>query len=169
MSKSITVGQAPFYRTGFNYDPDAVSAETGLRCPTLEELEDAPPEIRAQECVTRQEFKEDADINTIVKRFGLSGEMPANPRMPLSGDFVAVSDFKTAMDLLTRSQEEFMSFPADVRARFQNDPGEMMAFLEDEANREEAVKLGLIAKPPEKTRDVVQAVDELAAKLEPKG
>jgi phage internal scaffolding protein len=88
--------------------------------------------------------------------------------MPLTGDFVDVPDFQTALNLVISAQDEFMKVPADVRARFNNDPGELMAFLEDDKNRDEAIKLGLVNAPPEKTRDVVQAVDELAAKLVPK-
>lgn len=122
------------------------------------------------EGLTQQQFAEEVDINTIVKRFGLTGQLPENLRMPVSGDFTGVSDFQSAMNLVVAAEEEFMRVPAEVRARFNNDPGQLMAFLDDAKNREEAIKLGLVTPPPEKTRDVVQAVDELAAKLvTPKG
>ena len=39
-----------------------------------------------------------------------------------------------------------MALPSRVRRRFDNDPAELMEFLADEANREEAVMLGLIEK-----------------------
>lgn len=56
--------KGPFLRTPYNYDMNAAGDESGLRC------EDA---TRAQ-----QQFKEESDINTIVARFGLTGEMPDN-------------------------------------------------------------------------------------------
>lgn len=141
-------------RSAYNYDVDAVSLETALS-------------IDPDESVTQQQFKEECDINEIVRRFGLTGELPDNVRMPVSGDFSGVSDFKSAMDMIQAAQDAFMEFPGDVRARFQNDPSQMIAFLEDGKNLEEARSLGLVPLEPEKTRDMVQAVDELAAKLLP--
>lgn len=140
------------FRTGFNYDTDQASQESGLSCPL-------------EESVTQEQFKEECDINTIVKRFGLTGEMPQNLRLPVSGDFTGITDFHSAMNLVVEAQEGFMSLPAEMRQRFNHDPGQLLAFLADEGNRDEAIKLGLVAKPPEVTRDVVQAVDELAAKM----
>lgn len=136
------------------YDPDAVSLETGLACD--------PDEGK-----TQQQFAEEVDINTIVKRFGLTGELPFSGRVPLSGDFTEVTDFHSAMNLVVEAEEAFMRLPADLRKRFDHDPGKLIAFLEDDANREEAEKLGLVNKPPEKTRDAVTAIDELASKLAP--
>lgn len=143
------------FRTGFNYDVNAVSLETGLACPE-------------EEGRTQQAFKEDADINVIVRRFGLTGQLPENVRVPVSGDFTGITDFQSAMQAVVAAQAAFNELPAEVRARFRNDPQELMAFMEDDANREEAIKLGLVNKAPEKTRDVVQAVDELAARIAPK-
>lgn len=143
-----------FLRTAYNYDADKVSLETGLS-------------IDEDESVTQQQFKEECDINEIVRRFGLTGELPENVRMPVSGDFTGVSDFTSAMQMIQQAEEAFMQFPGEVRARFQNDPSRMIAFLEDGANMKEAQELGLVPLPPEKTRDMVQAVDELAAKLVP--
>lgn len=143
-----------FMRSGFNYDRDAVSVETGLVC---------DPEGG----MAQQQFAAEVDINTIVRRFGLTGELPENPRMPMSGDFTTVVDFQSAMQAVRVAEEAFMEFPAEVRARFANDPQRMISFLSEDANRDEAMKLGFLKKPVEKTRDVVAAVDELAAKLVP--
>ena len=51
-----------FLRTPYNYDVDEVSAETGLAC--------------FDESLTQQQFKEESDINEIVRRFGLTGQTP---------------------------------------------------------------------------------------------
>lgn len=139
-------------RGAFGYDADDVSRETGVA-------------IDESESVVQQQFAEECDINTIVKRFGITGELPNGINMPLSGDFTNVTDFQTAMNTVRQAQESFMELPAEVRRRFNNDPARVLAFLDDEANRDEAIKLGIVAKPVEKTRDVVAAVDELAQKL----
>lgn len=150
------------FRTGYNSKVDEVSLATGVRC-------DVNPDTgEVLESMTQQQFRDEADINEIVRRFGLTGQLPDNLSMPVSGDFTGVSDFQSAMNLVLQAQEEFMKLPAPVRERFGNDPGKLMAFLDDASNRDEARNLGLLAPEPEKTRDVVQAVDELAARLVPK-
>lgn len=144
-----------FIRSAYNYDADVVSSETGLA-------------IDLEEGVTQQSFKDECDINEIVRRFGLSGEIPGDFRAPVSGDFSGVSDFHTAMNAVRDAQERFMMMPAELRARFNHDPGRLMAFLDDRGNYDEAVKLGLVQLPPEKTRDAVTAIDDLAKVLTPK-
>lgn len=144
----------PFLRAPGNYDADMASAHSELFCDPAEGM-------------TQQSFAEECDINTIVRRFGLTGEFPSDFQMPQSGDFTGVTDFHEAMNIVRQAQEEFMELPADVRARFANDPGRLLSFLDDESNRAEALKLGLLRAPLEKTRDVVAAVDELAARLVP--
>lgn len=118
-----------FLRTGYNYDSDLVSKETGLVCP--------------EQTLTTQAEKDECDINTIVARFGLTGELPTDLAMPVSADFTGFPDFHTAMNMVVAAQDEFMRVPADIRARFQNDPQMFMDFLGDEKNRDEAKKLGL--------------------------
>ena len=119
-----------FIRSSFNYDRDDVSKETGLFC--------------EDESLAIQSAEEETNINTIVKRFGLTGELPGDIAMPQSGDFTNIPDFHSAMNLIRKTQEEFMKVPADIRARFGNDPQAFMAFCEDDNNREEARRLGLL-------------------------
>ena len=76
-----------------------------------------------------QSAEEESNINTIVRRFGISGELPNQVAMPQSGDFTNIPDFHTVMNLVRQAQEEFVRIPADVRARFNNDPGRFMEFL----------------------------------------
>lgn len=142
------------FRTGFEADGLVWSDKAGLQC--------------KDKSLAQQQFKDECDINTIVERFGLTGTVPENFRMPLTGDFRDAPDFFTAMLKVREAGESFMELPADIRARFVNDPGRLIEFLENPANRDEAVKLGLVALPAEKPRDVVAAVDELAAALKPK-
>lgn len=100
--------------------------------------------------LTQQSQTEEADINTIVKRFGLTGQLPENVRLPTYADFEEATDFQTAMNAVRAAEESFMRMPANVRARFQNDPAEFIEFFNDPANLEEARRLGLaVPKPPE--------------------
>lgn len=97
---------------------------------------------------TQQEFAVDADINEIVRRFGLTGRLPDNVAVPQSGDFVGVTDFASAMLAVRKAQEDFMELPAELRYRFANDPQRLLEFMEDGSNFDEAVKLGLVQAKP---------------------
>lgn len=144
-------------RNPYNFNRDKWSEVTGLDC----DSENEPS-------LTQQSFAEDCDINEIVRRFGLTGEMPSDFRSPVSGDFTGITDFHSAMNAVMNAQEAFMELPAEMRARFSNDPQQLLAFVGDEKNRDEAIKLGLVPPPPEVPRDAVMAIDELSAKLVPK-
>lgn len=143
-----------FLRTAYNYDMTKVSNETGLVC---------DPE----EGMTQQQFAEEADINTIVRRFGLTGQLPDNVKVPQYGDFTGIGDYKDAMNAVRAADESFMALPAAVRAEFMNDPQRLLEFVSDEKNREKAKELGLLKDPEPVVRSAVQAVDELAAVLKP--
>jgi len=124
------VSNAPFVRSPYNYDVDSASVESGLSC---------PEPTKAQ-----QHQADEADINTIVRRFGVSGVLPAAARAPSYDDFSEVVDFHTAQLAIRRAQESFMALPADVRTRFDNDPGLFVDFCSEESNREELRKMGLV-------------------------
>lgn len=126
-----------FLRSGFpfNYDTNGDGDASGLCC----EDKSRALQSAAEEC----------DINTIVRRFHLTGQLPENVRAPVFGDFDGVFDYQSAMNAVRAAQESFMAMPPEVRARFGNDPGELVAFCSDEANRSEAEKLGLLVPPLE--------------------
>lgn len=113
-------------------------------------VEDWPvTDFRGDKGFTVQADRDDADINTIIKRFVKSGQLPpSRGGEPFYGD---VSDFGDLQDSLIKIQEAnslFMSYPAEVRERFDNDPVNLVAFLADESNRQEAEDLGLVVKRP---------------------
>ncbi|MEO5351179.1 MAG: hypothetical protein H7836_16280 [Magnetococcus sp. YQC-3] len=122
-----------FIRSFGNYDVDQASVDNGLAC--------------CDDSLAVQSAEEESNINTIVRRFGLTGELPNDLRMPISGDFSGVPDFHAAMNMVRSAQEEFLRVPADIRARFSNDPQQLMSFLEDDSNRDEARKLGFLKAP----------------------
>lgn len=115
-----------------------------------------------EDSLTQQHFTKDADINEIVRRFGVTdGAIPPQVMDPsYYGDFSDVPDFRAAMDRTREAQEHFNALPADLRERFANDPVRLWDFVQREENAEEAVKLGLLHKraieiPPEPTRVIV--------------
>lgn len=124
---------APFVRSPYNYDTNAASNRSGLLC------EDSS--------LTEQHHGEDADINVIVSRFLKTGEMPQNAIEPRYGDFSDVVDYHTALNAVIAAEAQFDALPAKLKDRFSNDPQELMNFLQNQANRDEAIALGLIDPP----------------------
>lgn len=118
-----------FVRNPYNYDVADASGESGLKC--------------ADKSLVLQSQAGEADINVILKRFALTGALPQGRSVPTYGDFSAVIDYRGALDLIRAADAAFMSVPADVRARFSNDPAAFVEFCSNEANIEEVRRLGL--------------------------
>lgn len=93
--------------------------------------------------LAQEQFKDDADINVLLERFKVTGQMPEGVRVPQYGDFTGVSDYRSAMDVVLRAQDAFMQIPAEIRARFGNDPQQFLEFCSDDKNAEELRRLGL--------------------------
>lgn len=96
---------------------------------------------------TKQSFKDECDINTILSKFQRTGLLEfVNERQPQYGDVSSI-DFTEAMNIVVQANEMFADLPAIWRKRFNNDPVELLDFVNNPANRAEAITLGLIALP----------------------
>lgn len=105
--------------------------------------------VNTEEAVTVQAFGEEADINVMMRRFGVTGQLATRAGTPMYGDFTSAPDFRAALDLVNDAREQFLSLPPLVRERFKNDPAELLGFVSNEKNFDEAVRLGLVpAKAP---------------------
>lgn len=89
--------------------------------------------------LVQQHFKDEVDVNAIVRRFGLVPQLPAWNRQGVYGDFTGVTDFDSAVERIRSTEEAFMRLPAEVRDKFANDPAELVRYAqsvsEDEFNR----------------------------------
>lgn len=141
--------KAIFLRTPYNYDTDAASNESGLAC--------------EEPSLAQQHFKEECDINTILQKFNITGMLPQSTLSPRYGDFTGIGDYHTALNRVIAAQDEFEALPAQIRARFNNDPAQLIEFLQDEANRPEAEKLGLVEKAAAEDVEAAQVTPEKAA------
>jgi len=102
---------------------------------------------------TQKHMAKSANINSIVSRYFSTGVLgnPITPgRQPFYGDFSEVPTFEQATAIVNAANEMWERLPAGTRFRFYNDPGKLINFVNDIKNEEEAIKLGLLPKPPEK-------------------
>lgn len=93
-----------------------------------------------------QSQKDEADINTIVRNFGVTGSVNVPSVLPSYGDFDGVDDYRSALEAVKAAQESFAALPATVRERFHHDPGAFLEYAENPANIDGLRELGL-AKP----------------------
>lgn len=103
--------------------------------------------------MTDPSFQEQSDVNTIIKRYQKTGHWPAKQ----TGQYMDLSetpDLHTAMDIVTKAQQAFNELPAELRKRFGNSPIELVNYLQDPTNDQEAIKLGLKEKREPQTTTI---------------
>lgn len=96
---------------------------------------------------TKDSFAKECNINNIVKKFVKTNSLPVIDGNAFYGDFSNIPDYQTALNRVNAVSAVFRSLNADVRARFKHDPANMLEFVSNPDNRDEAVKLGLLPKP----------------------
>lgn len=137
-------------RAPFAYDSDEASVQSGLQC--------------LDESRTLQSHAEDADINVLMRRFGVTGMLPVGAVEPSYMDYTEVVDFRTAQEAVLRARDNFMKLDASIRARFGNDPQQFLEFASNENNVREMVQMGLAIVKPGYNSDGTKIVEESVKK-----
>lgn len=104
------------------------------------------PKLHTGEGRTKQEFANESDINMIMKRYRATGQLPigADPAKMVFADVSQIGSFAETIERVHAAEEAFAALPAHIRVRFENDPVQLVEFVQNGDNYDEAVKLGLI-------------------------
>lgn len=114
----------------------------------------------------KQSMKEETDINFIIRRFQKTGVIEhAKQFAGTYEDFMDI-DFHQAMNVVAEAESMFLTVPSSIRKRFNNDPGEFLAFATDPKNLTEMREIGLAPAAPDVTQPPVP-VSAAAAAPEP--
>lgn len=150
--------KAIFFKTPNNFDRDHES--------------NASAYVETMETKTQQHQKQEADINEIVRRFGVTGKLPAAPLPPSLEEFGETFDFMSAMNQLNAAKQAFMALPAEIRNAYNNNPHQYVAHVDsmlnepDQAQREKNLEvmraMGMAVTPGPKA-DKTTLGDILAA------
>lgn len=106
--------------------------------------------------MTQQHFKEECDVNNIIERYTATGMIPdylTKTSEGVYGDFSDVGDFVDMQNQIIAAKNSFAALPSEIRRRFNEDPAQLIAFVRDNNNYDEAVRLGLVEKPVVKTEE----------------
>lgn len=101
----------------------------------------------------KQAFKDECDINKIMAKFQKTGLLEHT--RDHQGDYTDYSDFPSsyheACNQALKAEQMFLTIPSSIRAKFANDPGQFLDFVDDPKNEAALVSMGLAnAKlPPE--------------------
>lgn len=117
-------------------------------------------ELVKEPSMTKQSFKDECDINNIVRRFEATGVIDHLNRAAEAGHYTDLPgglDLQEAYRQIHQAEAAFMALPANVRAEFDNDPVQFVeAFTNPSKEQQERfVELGLAsavqkaAPPPE--------------------
>lgn len=96
---------------------------------------------------TKQEFKEECQIQNIINKYHKTGMITHLAKHQGDyGDFSNITSYQDAVMAVIEAEETFNELPANIRNKFKNNPAELLDFLADDKNYDEAIKLGLIAE-----------------------
>ena len=93
---------------------------------------------------TEQSHVKDCSIKTIMAKAKRTGMIPVRRESPLYGDFTSMEDYHSNLCRMQDAMNDFMGLSSKIRKRFNNDPGELIEFLNSPDNLAEAVELGIL-------------------------
>lgn len=111
----------------------------------------ATGEVTQPPSMTKQEFVRECDIHTIIKQYSTTGMLTHVSAKAAQGayqDLPDPLDYQESLHILQAAESSFMTLPSSLRARFDNDPGQFLAFTADPKNLPEMRTLGLAIPEP---------------------
>lgn len=108
------------------------------------------PKITKGESLTQQCFKKECDINNILSKHARSGLV--EHLNTFEGDYRDLSepiDYQTALNVVINAKDAFDTLPSDVRKKFNNEPGEFLAFATNPDNLDAMRDMGLANPLPD--------------------
>lgn len=101
------------------------------------------------ELVTKQSFKEECDINNILRTYKRTGIIEHIARATARFEDLPDScDYQQSLNTLIEAENAFGQLPSKLRDRYDNDPAKFLAALGEEKNREEFERFGILKPRP---------------------
>jgi len=104
---------------------------------------------------TQIQFQKQCNVNNIIAKYKKTGSIThiRNVQEGIYADLANVPDYQEALNTVIKANITFEAMPAQLRNRFNNSPKELIEFLSNPSNRDEASKLGLLKPEPPKNDD----------------
>lgn len=99
--------------------------------------------------LVKQAMRDECDVNGIMKKFIKTGLIEhVNNHHGDYGNFIGFEDYHSSMNRIRAAEHAFMSIPAGIRAKFDNDPSKFLLFAQDDGNEDEMIAMGLASARP---------------------
>ncbi|WNK12908.1 MAG: internal scaffolding protein [Microvirus sp.] len=123
-------------------------------------------EIPEGKSLTQQQFKDECDVNSIMRRYMQTGVIThTDSRSGVYADITELpASYQEALDVVRYANEAFMQLDAQVRNKFNNDPQAMIDFLNDPTKIDESISLGLREIEPNPLADQSKMIAEAILK-----
>lgn len=93
---------------------------------------------------TKQQFADECNINNIMSKFEKNQLIEhVNEHKGDYGDFATFESYHDSVNRVIEAQDAFMTVPAKIRAKFNNDPASFLAYVQDPANADSMIEMGL--------------------------
>ncbi len=111
----------------------------------------------------KQAFANECDINQIMAKYQKTGAVAHVAKHIGEYNFATSATFHDAMNIVAKANSLFEELPSKIRNLCKNDPATFLDFVQDEANADELVELGLANAPiPEGGVEAEDAARELS-------
>lgn len=125
----------PKFVTSYNYEKER--KDVGLRF--------------TQPSMTEQEYKDECDVNFIIKNFVKTGELPDMTMQ--YGDMTTVQDYQDALYTIAEAKSNFYALPSAVRDEFKT-VDKYLEYVSDPTHLKDCYERNLIDKNSIDLRDV---------------
>lgn len=103
------------------------------------------PFVNGGASATKQSFKDECDINTIMGRYLRTGVLDfVNKHQPRYEDLSEAADYQQAMLIVAESKSLFEDLPSRIRTEFENNPAKFLDFVHNPENRPRMAEMGLL-------------------------
>lgn len=100
--------------------------------------------------MTVQSEKDNCDINVIMNRYATCGTpLPYRKDgvQPVYADVSELGDYMENYQRCKQAEEMFNNLPSALRKELDNNPANLLPFIQDEKNKERCYEYGLLNKP----------------------
>lgn len=100
--------------------------------------------------MTIQSEKDNCDINVIMNRYATCGTpLPyrTDGVQPVYADVSELGDYMENFQRCKQAEEMFNNLPSALRKELDNNPANLLPFIQDEKNKERCYEYGLLNKP----------------------
>lgn len=100
------------------------------------------------ELITKQEFKDECDINNILTQYKQTGIIQhIQTQTPIYSELPDEIDYQQSLNIMAQAQDAFSTLPSVVRRYFSNDPSQLLSALNNPDMRTTLEGLGVLQGP----------------------